>query len=155
MHSGKHSNSIAEWKHSNSILSPSLWQTIGLQQKLGVLRTYQNDALHVFLRVKDVITGYKELKLTCPEDFQPIFNYFEDNYIEWYNSTGQRQKPRFANERGSCCKRIKKGYSRTNKSIESWNSNFVKLIHTKHLSLPKLFEKFKDGQKNQTQWWSR
>ena len=98
--------------------------------------------------VKDVITAFEKLQSTCPEDCQPIFNYFEDNYIGRYNSTGQRQKPRFAIERWNCCERIKKGYARTNNSVEGWNSNFVKLVNTKHPSLPKLIEKFKDEQKN-------
>ena len=101
-----------------------------------------------FLPVRDVITAFEKLQSTCPEDCQPIFNYFEDNYIGRYNSTGQRQKPRFAIERWNCCERIKKGYARTNNSVEGWNSNFVKLVNTKHPSLPKLIEKFKDEQKN-------
>ena len=44
----------------------------------------------------------------------------------------------------NCCERIKKGYDRTNYSVEGWNSNFVKLVNRKHPSLPKLIEKFRD-----------
>ena len=101
----------------------------------------QNVWRHVQAAGKDAITAFEKLQSTCPEDCQPIFNYFEDNYIGRYNSSGQKQKPRFAIERWNCCERIKKGYARTNNSVEGWNSNFGKLVNTKHPSMPKLIEK--------------
>ena len=102
-----------------------------------------------FLPVKDVIAAFKKLQSTCPEDCKPTFIYFEDNYVGRYYSTGQRQKPRFAIERLNCCELIKKGYARTNNTVEDWNINFLKLVNTKHPSLHKMIEKFKDDLKTQ------
>ena len=40
------------------------------------------------------------------------------------------------------------GRPRTNKAVEGWNSNFLKLLNGNHPSFPKLIEKFQDEQKN-------
>ena len=37
--------------------------------------------------------------------------------------------------------------TRPNKTREFWNTNFVKLVNSKHPYFPKLIEKFKDGKK--------
>ena len=45
------------------------------------------------------------------------------------------------------CERIKKAYPRTNNSVEGQSSDLVKLVNTKHPSLPKLIEELKDEQR--------
>ena len=40
------------------------------------------------------------------------------------------------------------GEARTNNSVEGWNGNFNKFAQTKHPSLPKLIQKFREEQKN-------
>ena len=80
------------------------------------------------------------------EESQPIFNYFEDTYICRLTSQG-RQKPRFDMAQWSCHERVKNDLPRTNNAVEGWNSNFVKLVNSKHPSFPKLIEKFQDEQK--------
>ena len=51
-------------------------------------------------------------------------------------------------EQWSCHEIVKNDLPRTNNAVEGWNSNFVKLVNSKHPSFPKLIEKFQDEQKN-------
>ena len=51
-------------------------------------------------------------------------------------------------EQWSCDQRVQNDLPCTNNSVEGWNSNFVKLVNSKHPSFPKLIEKFMDEQKN-------
>ena len=101
-----------------------------------------------FLPVDDVALGFEKLQESAPEDCEPIFNYFEDNYIGRFTSNGKRQKPRFAIEQWNCHGRTKNNLPRTNNAVEGWNSNFVTLVNAKHPAISKLIEKFKDEQKN-------
>ena len=50
-------------------------------------------------------------------------------------------------EQWSCHERVKNDLPRTNNAVEDWNSNFVKLVNSRHPSFPKLIEKFQDEQK--------
>ena len=100
-----------------------------------------------FLPVEEVPTAFELLQGMASEESQPIFNYFEDTYIGRLTSQG-RQKPKFDMEQWSCHQRVKNDLPRTNNAVEGWNSNFVKLVNSKHPSFPKLIEKFQDEQKN-------
>ena len=148
-----------EWKHSNSILfffqlGQNVWRHLlsadkayEYNEKLEFPEHIRMMRCTAFLPMTDVIIEFEKLQSTCPEDCEQIINYFEDNHIGRHNSTEQRQKAWFATERWNCCERVKKGYARTNNSVEGWNRNFVKLVNTKHLHYPN--EKLKDGQKTQ------
>ena len=52
-----------------------------------------------------------------------------------------RQKLRFDTNQWSCHQRVKNHRHRTNNAVEGWNSNFVKLVNSKHLSFQKTDEK--------------
>ena len=135
-------------------LSQRVWTHV---QSAGLKAEYSNNLEvreHIrmlvslaFLPIEDIDKGFKKLQETCPEICQPIFNYFEDNYIGRLTSTG-RQKPRFDPNMWSCRERVLLDKGRTNNAVEGWNGAFVKLVNCKHPSFPKLIEKFKDEQKN-------
>ena len=68
-----------------------------------------------------VSTAFENLQETYPETAQPIFNYFEDNYLGRLSAAnGTHQKPRFDNDSWSCRQRVINGRPRSNNAIEGW-----------------------------------
>ena len=119
-------------------MSQSVWRHV---QSSGNTHNYNSDLnfrelirmllATAFLPVEDVPTAFELLQGMASEESQPIFNYFEDTYIGRLTSQG-RQKPRFDMEQWSCHQRVRNDLPRTNNAVESWNSNFVKLVNGKH-----------------------
>ena len=101
-----------------------------------------------FLPVKDVSTEVEKLQSTCPEDCKPIFNYFAENYVGQKNSTGQRPKLRSAIESWNCSERIKKAIQKQTTLSKARRVIFAILLKANFPSISKLFEKFKEEQKN-------
>ncbi len=96
---------------------------------------------------EDVVKSFDTLSLHLPTEFEEIFDYFEDHYIGRIRA-GSRAQPRFEISMWNCYDRTRSNEPRTNNAVEGWNSNFVKLVNTKHPSLPKIIANFMDEQKN-------
>ena len=100
------------------------------------------------LLAEDVITGFEILrKENEDESFQTICDYFEETYIGAWRGL-RRLNPKFQICEWNLYERVLDGEARTNNSVEGWNGNFNKFVQTKHPSLPKLIQKFREEQKN-------
>ena len=130
-------------------MSQSVWRHV---QSSGNTHNYLNfrELIRMLLAtafqpVADVPTAFELLQGVASEERQPIFNYSEDIY--WYAGFKDDRCPDLTWSNGVAIK-SKNDTSLTNNAVEGWNSNFVKLVNSKHPSFPKLIENFQAEQKN-------
>ena len=87
-----------------------------------------------FLPPTDVQQGFGELYSSLPSIYEPLLDYFEDNYIGRRRPNG-RANPRFSILLWNMRERTLNDAMRTNNQAESWHRRFNSVIDCEHPSL--------------------
>lgn len=87
-----------------------------------------------FLPISDVQRGFDELYTSLESTFEPLLDYFEDNYIGRRRPNG-RATPRYPVELWNIRERTLSDSMRTNNQAESWHRRFNSVIDCEHPSL--------------------
>lgn len=85
-----------------------------------------------YLPEEDIEKGFKYLVKKSPPEFEPITQYFLENYVGT-----KSKKARFPIPTWNLNKRVMNNLPRTNNSVESWH-NVIQDKHKQHLSVSKL-----------------
>lgn len=111
-------------------LGQSLWRKV---QEVHLADEYTNDAdirIHVkmilalsFVPPTDVASAFEDLVDDCPQQLQPITDYWEDVYIG-RRRRRSRNRPLFAVDLWNVLDRLNDNLPRTNNSVEAWHRAF-------------------------------
>lgn len=133
-------------------LGQCMWRKV---QDLNLTDSYRDDEnfrMHVkmllalsFVPVADVINAFEQLTDECPDEFQPLVDYWEDNYIGRKRRT-HRANPRFSLTIWNVYDRVVNDLPRTNNSVEAWHRCFQQTLDCQHPSVFKLIEQFRKEQ---------
>ena len=81
---------------------------------------------------------FEVLSDDIPAVLEPLYNYFEDNYLGRPARHGQRREPDFAIEMRSMYERAELGLPRTNNAVEGWHRAFQNTVGYAHPTVYKL-----------------
>ena len=73
-----------------------------------------------------------------PAELEPLYEYFEDNYLGGPARHGQRRAPNFETEMWSMYQRAEPGLPRTNNAVEGWHRAFQHTVGYAHPTVYKL-----------------
>ena len=122
-------------------LCQSIWRRV---QHEGLRATYvENENFRGFIKMMtsvaflppdQVLEGFQELQ-SDPDyipQLDPIFDFFEDNYLGRPLCRGQRRESRFGIPTWNAYTRLEDGVPRTNNAIEGWHAAFHGTIQCSH-----------------------
>ena len=71
-----------------------------------------------------VLHYFEALSDDIPAELEPLYKYFEDNYLGRPARHGQQRELNFAIEMWSMYQRAELGLPRTNNAVEGWHTSF-------------------------------
>ena len=80
---------------------------------------------------------FEVLSDDIPAELEPLYDYFEDNYLGRAARHGQRRAPNFVIEMWSMYQQAELGLPRTNNAVEGWHGAFQ---HTVGYAHPKVYK---------------
>ena len=126
-------------------LSQSIWWSIQEQNLAQMYKEYEELRLKmkmlaalVFVPLNLVPHYFEVLSDDIPAVLEPLYNYFEDNYLGRPARHGQRREPDFAIEMWSMYERAELGLPRTNNAVEGWHRAFQNTVGYAHPTVYKL-----------------
>lgn len=130
-------------------------QAEGLQEQYGdkddtrIREASKNMCALAFVPVEDVTDIFDALYNELPEEFLPVANYFEVNYIRGIRAIGRRKAVavRYAPALWNHYTSVLQGTARTNNSSEGWHNRFQLLVGKRH---PSLYSFLRELQKEQS-----
>ena len=135
-------------------LGQSLWRKI---QSEGLVTHYwENEAIRMFMKMllalsfiptEDIPGSFDELNDNHSDELEPIYNYWEDTYIERLRCN-RRSAPTFAVEFWNMRSRVADGLPRTNNSVEGWHHAFQSAVSCHHPSFYRLLPHLQKEQDN-------
>ena len=85
-----------------------------------------------------VLQYFEVLSNDIPAELEPLYDYFEGNYLESLARHGQRRVLNFAIEMWSMYQRAELELLRTNNAVEGWHRTFQHTVGYAHPTVYKL-----------------
>ena len=129
-------------------------QTEGLQEQYGdkddtsLREASKSMCALAFVPPEDVVDVFDTLYNELPEEFLPVANYFEVNYIRGVRAIGRRKAVavRYAPASWNHYSSVLQGTARTNNASEGWHNRFQLLVGKRHPSLYSFLKELKKEQ---------
>lgn len=133
-------------------LGQCLWRKIqekgltGLYRDDETIRSFSKMLLALaYVPPSDVAAAFDELSEQAPRELQPVYDYWEDNYIG-RQRRNRRSAPLFGIPLWNVHDRIGSDLPRTNNSVEGWHRAFQQTLGCHHPTIYKLMEQLRAEQ---------